>query len=39
MVISQKAKNILNRLYTSYVADNFIANHGFLIIIIYFVGA
>jgi hypothetical protein len=38
MVISQKAKNIFNRLYLWCVADNFIVNYDFLVIIM-FVGA
>jgi len=33
MVISQKAKNIFNRLYIWCVADNFIINYDFLVII------
>jgi hypothetical protein len=38
MVISQKAKNIFNRLYIWCVADNFIVNYDSLVIIM-FVGA
>jgi hypothetical protein len=34
MVISQKAKNIFDRLYIWCVADNFIVNYDFLVIII-----
>jgi hypothetical protein len=33
MVISQKAKNIFNRLYIWGVSDNFIVNYDFLVII------
>jgi len=38
MVISQKTKNIFNGLYIWGVADNFIVNYDFLVIIM-FVGA
>jgi len=33
MIITQKAKNIFNRLYIWCIADNFILNYDFLVII------